>query len=82
MDSWPEDNFPTFSADGLFTFGLVSLAAFCSLPTFPASAPDLIPIFQQLPPVMLSIGLVWFVSGAVTLIWFIRHNPLPPTETP
>jgi hypothetical protein len=28
------------------------------------------------------MGQVWFLSGAATLISFIRHNPLPPVETP
>jgi len=31
---------------------------------------------------MLSLGLVWFLSGAASLMSFIRHNPLPPAETP
>jgi hypothetical protein len=47
---------------------------------YPAVESELFSIFQALPPVMLSIGMVWFLSGAATLIWFIRHNPLPSTE--
>jgi len=39
-------------------------------------------ILGPFPPVMLSMGLVWCLSGAATLISFIRHNPLPPIETP
>jgi hypothetical protein len=49
---------------------------------YPAVGPELTPILGPFPPVMLVMGLVWFLSGAATLISFIRHNPLPPTETP
>ena len=49
---------------------------------FPAIKPELIPILEPFPPVMLSLGLVWFLSGAATLISFIRHNPTPPAEIP
>jgi len=48
---------------------------------YPASPPGLTPMFESLPPVMLSIGLVWFLSGAATLVLFIWHNPLPGMET-
>jgi hypothetical protein len=34
------------------------------------------------PPITLFLGLVWTLSGAITLILFIRHNPLPDTEVP
>ena len=49
---------------------------------YPAVGSELMPILGPFPPVMLSMGLVWFLSGAATLISFIRHNPLPPIETP
>ena len=49
---------------------------------YPAVGPELMPILGPFPPVMLSMGLVWCLSGAATLISFIRHNPLPPIETP
>ncbi len=47
---------------------------------YPAVKSELFPIFQQFPPVALSIGLLWFLSGAATLIWFIEHHHLPTTE--
>jgi hypothetical protein len=34
------------------------------------------------PGAVLFMGLVWFLSGAATLILFIRHNPLPEAEVP
>ena len=49
---------------------------------YPAMESELISVFEQLPQVMMSIGTVWFLSGAATLIWFVRHNPLPLNETP
>ncbi len=49
---------------------------------YPDVGPDMTPILGPFPPVMLSMGLVWCLSGAATLISFIRHNPLPSTESP
>ena len=49
---------------------------------YPDVGPELMPILGPFPPVMLSMGLVWCLSGAATLISFIRHNPPPPIETP
>ena len=50
---------------------------------YPVVKPELMPTLELFPPqVMLVMGLVWFLSGAATLILFIRHNPLPPVETP
>jgi hypothetical protein len=50
---------------------------------YPAVQPELLPSLELFPPqVMLVMGQVWFLSGAATLISFIRHNPLPPVETP
>jgi hypothetical protein len=47
-----------------------------------AIQPELTPILKLFPPpVMLFLGLVWFLSGATTLLLFIRHNPLPSAET-
>lgn len=44
--------------------------------------PELQPMLQLFPPpVMVFLGLVWFFSGALTLLSFIRHNPLPCAET-
>jgi len=48
----------------------------------PAVKPELAPILQLFPPsALLFIGLAWFLSGAATLILFIRDNPLPSAET-
>ena len=47
---------------------------------YPAVKLELLSGMESFPPVILSMGLVWFLSGAATLISFIRHNPLPPTE--
>ena len=47
---------------------------------YPAVKLQLLSGMESFPPVILSMGLVWFLSGAATLISFIRHNPLPPTE--
>ena len=50
---------------------------------YPAVTPELMPALELFPPqVMLVLGLVWCLSGAATLILFVRHNPLPPVETP
>lgn len=46
---------------------------------YPANQSELLPTIH---PVMLSLGMVWFLSGVITLIIFIRHNPPPATETP
>jgi hypothetical protein len=47
---------------------------------FPVPQFGLMPILEPLPPVMLFLGLTWFLSGAITLILFIRHNPIPATD--
>lgn len=47
----------------------------------PAVTSGMIPIFEAFPPLFLSLGLIWFLSGAATLILFIRRNPLPAAET-
>ncbi len=53
-----------------------------TVPYSPAR-PELVPILELFPPpVTLFIGLVWFLSGGITLISFIVHNPLPSAETP
>ena len=52
-----------------------------SLVPFPAVKPDLLPVLQLFPPqVMLFMGLVWFMSGLVTLVFFIRDNPPPAPD--
>jgi hypothetical protein len=49
----------------------------------PPIKPDLTPMLDIFPPgAVLFLGLVWFLSGATTLILFIRHNPLPEAEAP
>ena len=48
----------------------------------PARETELISIFEQLPPVMMSIALVWLLSGTATLIGFVRHNSIPLNESP
>jgi hypothetical protein len=47
---------------------------------YPSAQPQLVPLLEQLPPVTLCVALVWVVSGAATLMGFIRHNPPPSTE--
>lgn len=48
----------------------------------PTIKPELAPVLQLFPPsAFLFIGLAWFLSGAATLILFIRDNPLPSAET-
>ncbi len=50
---------------------------------YPVVKPELMPTLELFPPqVMLVMGLVWCLSGAASLILFVRHNPLPPVETP
>lgn len=39
-----------------------------------------LPILEPILPVMLCAALVWVLSGAATVVWFIRHNPLPAAE--
>ncbi len=31
-------------------------------------------------PMTLFLGVIWFGSGAATLIWFLRHHPLPAPD--
>ena len=57
------------------------IAVFPGIP-YPDVGPEMTPILGPFPPVMLVLGLVWCLSGAATLISFIRHNPLPPIATP
>ena len=47
---------------------------------YPAVKAGLTTIFDPMPPVMLCLGTVWFLSGTVTLILFILHNPIPSAE--
>jgi hypothetical protein len=47
---------------------------------YPAVKLRLLSGMESFPPVLLSLGLVWFLSGAATLVSFIRHHPLPPAE--
>lgn len=50
---------------------------------YPPIKPELVPMLDLLPPAAtLFLGLMWFLSGAATLILFIRHNPLPESEAP
>jgi len=49
---------------------------------YPAVNSGLSPTLVSLPPVMLCLGLAWFLSGAATLAWFIRRHPLPDLEDP
>jgi hypothetical protein len=49
---------------------------------YPADQPGLIPLFEQMPPVMICLGLVWFLSGSATLLSFIRHHPPPSAQNP
>jgi hypothetical protein len=49
---------------------------------YPDVGPEMTPILGPFPPVMLSMGLAWCLSGVASLISFIRHNPPPPIETP
>jgi hypothetical protein len=47
---------------------------------YPATQPELLPLFEQMPPAMICLGLVWFLSGSFTLLSFVRHNPIPSAE--
>ena len=47
---------------------------------YPANQPELIPMLEHLPPAMACLGLVWFLSGSVTLLSFIHHNPPPSAD--
>jgi hypothetical protein len=49
---------------------------------YPVAKAGSLPILDPLPPLMLFLGLMWFLSGAVTLFLFMRHNPLPVTDAP
>lgn len=51
-------------------------------PSFPRPKPQLTQTFDSLPPVMLCLGAVWFLSGAISLMLFMRHNPAPSAATP
>jgi hypothetical protein len=44
---------------------------------YPATSSGSFPMFEPLPPVMLCIGGLWFLSGAIALILFMHHNRLP-----
>jgi hypothetical protein len=45
---------------------------------YPAATPGLFSVLHPLPPVILCIGSVWFLSGAIALILFMHRNRLPP----
>jgi len=48
---------------------------------YPPIKPELMAMLELFPPpATLFLGLLWFLSGAATLILFIRHNPLPEAE--
>ncbi len=49
---------------------------------YPATKPELTTILTPLPPMFLCIGSVWFLSGAITLIVFMRQNAPAAAETP
>jgi uncharacterized membrane protein len=50
---------------------------------YPPVKPDLMPMLDLFPPgAILFLGLMWFLSGAATLLLFIRRNPLPDAEAP
>jgi hypothetical protein len=61
---------------------LVGPAFVAPLIPSPPAQPGTIPFLQTMPPVMLFLGQVWFFSGLLTLILFIRRNPLPATDAP
>jgi hypothetical protein len=66
---------------GLALLLIAPLVAAPAIP-YPAVNPELMPTLELFPPqAMLVMGLVWFLSGAATLISFMRHNPLLPAET-
>jgi len=48
---------------------------------YPAVKAGLTSIFDPMPPVMLCLGSVWFLSGTLTLIIFVSHNPASSVET-
>jgi hypothetical protein len=48
---------------------------------YPASPPEMKPVLESCPPqVMLFSGLVWMLSGLISLICFVRQHPLPAPE--
>jgi len=55
--------------------GPVGVASLIPAPVVPSPTP-----LTELFPPMLFLGLVWFLSGAATLYFFIRDNPLPSPE--
>jgi hypothetical protein len=67
-----------------FMLPVMLLVPILVAPAIPYSAakPGLATIFEPLPPVILVLGIVWVLSGAIALILFMRRNPLPAAETP
>lgn len=50
---------------------------------YPPIKPELAATLDLFPPgALLFLGVAWFLSGAATLILFIRHNPLLEAEAP
>jgi hypothetical protein len=48
---------------------------------YPAIRIEMATTFESLPPVMLCVGAVWLLSGGISLILFVRHNPAPSAKT-
>jgi hypothetical protein len=48
---------------------------------YPRTNTALTAIFDPMPPIMLCVGSVWLFSGTLTLLLFIRHNPVPSANT-
>jgi len=49
---------------------------------YKAARPELAPMLELFPPpVMLFLGLLWFLSGATTLLEFLRHHPRLAAES-
>jgi len=60
---------------------LLVLAPFAVAFTLPYAASQSQPMLELFPPpVMLCTGFIWFASGALTLLAFVHHNPLPSAE--
>ena len=58
----------------------ILLAPAIPYPPAPPSNPESTAYCYPLMPVILCLGVVWFLSGAITLVLFIRRNPRPADE--
>jgi hypothetical protein len=65
-----------------FVLPLMLVAPILVAPAIPHPPTNtLTEIFALLPPVMLCVASVWLFSGTLTLMLFIRRNPVPSART-